>query len=332
MERKELPIQKLQARRGSKLDLTCHPIDSGYERLLTPEEVSRIIPDWILEKRRPTHAEWESAIWLSEVIRHKNTRTRKHQNDQLPTWSVVVSKWPMGPENFISQTRRHMEAPPDSDSLQTLFEQITKIDNETDPAQAGPQHVHTRVRTAYGSYTVEELRTATPRQLSRRPSTQVRDYLNARDKPIKAWALTDLRPKNRRLRHTWQAERKIPENQRHITGEGQQRDGTSKRTYNASAIKQMRDTPPHYLPPCWWQRRHELHEGWVYTPTTPATASGSWSHEATGAWFLNINGDCYPWKQEFDTVTGKAFLWLPAVHTPLSAAAFFWIHDQMCAP
>ena len=92
MERREFPTTKLQARRGSKLDFTSHPVDSGYGRLLTPEEVSHIIPDWILETRRPTDSEWESAMWLSEAICHQNTRTKRSQSDQLPTWSVVLRK------------------------------------------------------------------------------------------------------------------------------------------------------------------------------------------------------------------------------------------------
>ena len=65
-------------------------------------------------------------------------------------------------------------------------------------------HTHTRIRTGYGSYTVEELKTSTPRQLSRTASAQVRDYINNRDRPTKLCTLADLRPTNPRLRHTWQ--------------------------------------------------------------------------------------------------------------------------------
>ena len=76
MARREFPVKKLQALRGSKIKLTSHPVDTGYERLLTPVEVAQVIPDWILDQRAPTHTEWESSVWLSEVIRHQNTKPR----------------------------------------------------------------------------------------------------------------------------------------------------------------------------------------------------------------------------------------------------------------
>ena len=62
MERKEYQMKKLQARHGAKITIRSHLVDTGYERLLTLEEVSKTIPDWVLDQRAPTHTEWESSI------------------------------------------------------------------------------------------------------------------------------------------------------------------------------------------------------------------------------------------------------------------------------
>ena len=125
MERKEYQMKKLQARRGAKITSSSHPVDTGYERLLTLEEVSKIIPDWILDQRAPTATEWESSVWLSEVIRHQSSRFKTRGDESyrpscLPPWATTLHDWPMGPM-ASTQGKRRMEAPPSPSSLTTLF-------------------------------------------------------------------------------------------------------------------------------------------------------------------------------------------------------------------
>ena len=108
MARKEYQMKKLQARRGAKITISSHPVDTGYERLLTPEEVAKTIPDWILDQRAPTATEWESSVWLSEVIRHQPTRFRTHREEGhqpscLPAWATALHDWPMGLPKTIKQ-------------------------------------------------------------------------------------------------------------------------------------------------------------------------------------------------------------------------------------
>ena len=213
-------------------------------------------------------------------------------------------------------------------------------------------HTHTRVRTAYGSYTNEELQAATPRKLSRTPSTQVRDYVNNRDKPDPPWTTNDLRPANPRLYDTWQPRQ--PDTTLHTYREDHLEEETyacpslpdrterSKRA-NHEAKYTYLDTlrihastsslwqapqPTYHLPPNWQLQFENFKHGWIYTGTKPASTSGSWTHEGTGAWFLNINGNCYPWRQELDPVTGCSFLWLQASAAITRYPPFFWIRDQ----
>ena len=84
----------------------------------------------------------------------------------------------------------------------------------------------------------------------------------------------------------------------------------------------------YHMPPNWQLRYEDFKRGWVYTGTQPASTNGAWSHEATGAWFLNIDGNCYPWRQELDPMTGCSFLWLQAGATVTPHPPFFWIHNQ----
>jgi len=87
MERKEYQMKKLQARYGAKITIRSHPVDTGYERLLTLEEVPKTIPDWVLDQRAPTHTEWESSIWLSEVIRHQSSRFKTRIDETISQFS-----------------------------------------------------------------------------------------------------------------------------------------------------------------------------------------------------------------------------------------------------
>ena len=142
-------MKKLQARHGAKITIRSHPVDTGYERLLTLEGVSKTIPDWILDQRAPTHTEWESSIWLSEVIRHQSSRSKtkigeNHQPAFPPPWAIALHDWPLGPMSS-TQGKRPMETPPSPRSLTTLFERIAAIHHKRSEQPAWIEHTHTRV-------------------------------------------------------------------------------------------------------------------------------------------------------------------------------------------
>lgn len=71
-------------------------------------------------------------------------------------------------------------------------------------------YTHTRVRTNHGTYTTEEPGKHSPMELANLPSTQVRDYINRRDRPYKPFTLADLRPDNPLAEHTWQRKWRAP--------------------------------------------------------------------------------------------------------------------------
>ena len=267
-----------------------------------------------------------------------------------PPWATALHDWPLGSMSS-TQGKRRMEAPPSPRSLTTLFERMAAIHSKRSQQPAWIEHTDTRVRTAYGSYTKEELQVATPRQLSRTPSTQVRDYLNNRDKPDPPWTTSDLKPVNPRLQHLWQLHQEDTNLHIHrdcsleeqtyacpsLSEKARRTEDRAKYRYS-DTLRTHAPTSPHlqtpkqrltyHLPPNWQLQFENFKHGWIYTSSKPASTSGSWSHEGTGAWFLNINGNCYPWRQEFDTTTGYTFLWLHGSVAIAQYPPFFWIHDQ----
>ena len=169
MTRRKFPVKKPKARRGAKIDISSHSVDTGYERLLTPSEVSQTIPSWILEQQSPTHTEWETAIWFSEVIRYQNCtprgiRARERQQIQpLPSWTLTLHEWPIGHIERVNKVCRKMEEPSVGSTFHVLFREISRIQRDRNEEDPWVHHTHTRIRTEYGNYTVDELRTATMR-------------------------------------------------------------------------------------------------------------------------------------------------------------------------
>ena len=115
MSHRELPHRKVHAPRGKKLCSTSHPFDTGFERLLDGESLTKIGPDWILDTREPTPTEWESATWLAEVINQHN-RAGTRQEAQPPAWALAIHQWPMGETTVATSnnypTGRNLEIPP----------------------------------------------------------------------------------------------------------------------------------------------------------------------------------------------------------------------------
>ena len=99
-------------------------------------------------------------------------------------------------------------------------------------------------------------------------------------------------------------------------------------TQRSMHLKATNQRLTYHLPPNWQLRTEEFRRGWLYTNTKPSSTSGSWSHEGTGAWFLNLDGNCYPWRQELDPTTGYTFLWLHGGAAIMQYRPVFGIHDQ----
>ena len=173
MSHRQLPHRRVHVPRGKKLCSTDHPFDTGFERLLDGESLTKIIPDWVLDKREPTPTEWESATWLTEVILEHN-RAGTRQAAQPPAWALAIHQSSKGRTITVTNKNypngKELEEPPSRRRLGNLWAAISEqhlLKNELD---VWDHHTHTRVRTEYGSYTVEELATATPKELSRLPS------------------------------------------------------------------------------------------------------------------------------------------------------------------
>ena len=379
MSHRELPHKKVHAPRGKKLCSTDHPFDTGFERLLDGESLTKIIPDWILDKREPTPTEWESATWLAGVINQHN-RTGTRQTAQPPAWALAIHQFPLGETTVVTNNNypegRNLEVPPSRRRLGNLFASIKVQHRLNGELDAWDHHTHTRVRTEYGSYTVQEMAEATPKQLSRLPSKQVRDYLNEKGGPGFNYELKDLRPDNPRLRGTWQTQSEAIEptselptfetivteapaiaeiepqaagSDSHETSQTGNLPGPLRRNtedlntrvrppvprQSARSAEWIRYLPgpewspnqPFCLANDWYNRRRELQRGWIYRGTYPRSSNGSWSHESSGSWFLNIHGDCSPWVQELDPKTGYTYFWLRGT-APVHKTASFWSADQ----
>ena len=208
-----------------------------------------------------------------------------------------------------------MEKSPAGKTIARLFQSIETAHAERNEPPPWTHHTHTRVRTAYGTYTAEELRTATPKQLSRKASAQVRDCLNERNKPSKPWKLEDLRPSHPKLQRPshpgWDLTQDRPESEGHnsIVGshtetkhENDALDDRNRAHIYSETLRHHNRNPTiaepdilrltYRLPQNWRTRVDEFRHGWVYTTTNPPSNNGAWSHEGTGAWFLNINNNC----------------------------------------
>ena len=380
MSHRNLPHRKVNVPRGRRLCSTDHPYDTGFERLLDGESLTKIIPDWILDRRAPTPTEWESATWLAEVIiQHNRPGTR--QAAQPPAWALAIHQFPMGKTMRVTNSNyphgKDLEAPPSRRRLGNLFADISEQHRLKEELDIWDHHTHTRVRTEYGSYTVEELASATPKQLSRMPSKQVRDYLNEAGGPNFRYELKDLRPNNPRLQCTWQTDEALPEPENNLpafetivigteagtsagpeiarpsaeeTSQTGNIPGPSRRRNEEPLAANQRPPVPNATvadaewiryPPQpewsnqpfrlandWYYRRRELQQGWIYRGTYPRSSNGSWSHESTGSWFLNLQGDCSPWIQELDPATGYSYFWLNGTAPAHKTASFWTVHQE----
>ena len=207
-------VNQLVVPKRVRLSCISHPVDRGFERLLTAKELTQILPEWILDQTHPTDNEWESARWLAAVICYHNPPDER-SSSLVPAWVKVVHHWPLKKFHKIFTAN---DPKPDGKLIEcapTCDEVLHQIWHEhllrNEPLCWTPEGaIHTRVRTTFGTYETSELERHSAEVLPTLPSTQVRDYINNRDDPFRPLKLEDLRPDNPVLAHTWEHRRTRP--------------------------------------------------------------------------------------------------------------------------